>query len=360
MTVALGSQGQNSTGLETILASVRRFLAWATTDNVGTALDLALKLAGIVAALAIANLFQIKGQLAADPSCWTPLGLGDVDVTIRQDLNLTSSQAAIPIAALRALRDTDSNTQALGAQSPGRSMKLGCSEVQLAATTLESQPDLQIAQEQLFGHPLDEGSLSPSERKQRARLVAGIYQRYHYGLVPEIAVIIAADQALDVAAVRRVLLYIEARRHVDLLVNVSNYGKASVDNVTVPTPHGYTLIDSHPETGELPTGYKYLGAVGRHNLVFEDEPPADLAGGQSEIFIFEQVGGGAPYVSVSAVAPTGNAQHSVDVSLELKIFGLLVLLIVVPLVIRDIRRTSVARPASNGESSTGQTPPAAQ
>src|SRR4051794_10269336 len=103
---------------------MKRFLAWATLANVTKVADLALKLAGIVAVLAVLSFFKGRGDVYPVAECAAP-PYKPVDLGFPADrLHLTTAQAAVPIAALKIAE----RQNAVGLASGGESMRVACSE----------------------------------------------------------------------------------------------------------------------------------------------------------------------------------------------------------------------------------------
>ena len=325
-----------------------RFFVWATLDHVAKVADLALKLTGIVAVLAILSFFRGRGDLYPTADCWAPVS-PDLYQVIASDLKLTAAKARLPIAALRA----EARQPALPLGLGGGSMRIGCSRDIAAMEDLNSTQSLEGDEMEILGHPVRLRPLTVTERRKR---IAVLHQEYpdagsglvHY--VPELSVIIAADPALSAPDVKKVLEFIEKSRSIKVFVHVFNTGSADALNVTIPPPRGFSLIEGHPFKFDLPPGYKHLGEVGLQPIVYQDHPRVDLNPGSSVYFIFESPPGVKIHpVQISDIVPTGDTSPTVNVRHQLEVLGLLFALILMPLVVRDIRNTPTERSTAGTE-----------
>jgi hypothetical protein len=318
------------------------FRTWATLENVGKAADLALKLAGIVAVLAVLSFFKGRGDVFPRAECWAPIGLGDADQVIAHDLHLTPEQAATPVAALQAWKKEPALPLGLG----GESMRIGCGRDIAAVEDLRSRELTARSQAVLLGRPQAERPLSSVQRRQRMRLLRDEYPDTGKGIVhyvPSFAVVIAASPALSLRQVRKVLRFIEDQRQIKVIVDVENVGKADALDVTITPPRGFALSEQHPSRSDLPEDYGFLAKPGVQPIVYQDHPATDLSPGEHAYFILEGAGNAKTRtVHAADVVPKADTEPSINVTRQLVVFGLLVLLVLVPLVIRDVRDKSSA------------------
>jgi hypothetical protein len=308
-----------------------RFLAWATLANVTKAADLALKLAAVVAVLAVLSFFRGRGDVNPVADCWAPVR-SDVDEVIAANLHLTPMEASVTVAALK----QSARQPALPLGFGGDSMRIGCSR---DIEAIESLRDPNLAQRL--------AALAPQQRALRIALLRRMYPDSGPGIVhyvPELAFQIAGDPTLTLKKLRRVLEFIEQSRTIRVFVRVTNTGKADALDVTIRPPKGFSLTQGHPLSFDLPPEppeYQKLAQVGVQPVVNQSNPTEDLEPAESVYFIFESQGPRPPAVDFSDIVPEANTTPTVNVSRQFLILGLLLVIILVPLVIREIRNTPV-------------------
>jgi hypothetical protein len=188
------------------------------------------------------------------------------------------------------------------------------------------------------------GPLPPQQRARRIALLRRIYPDSGPGaphFVPLLAVQIAADPTLSLKKLRRILDLIEQSRKIVIFVHVANTGDADALDVKIPPPKGFDLIAEPPVSNGLPPDpeYQQLAVIGDQPIVYQSHPTEDLDPGESVYFIFESEDSRPSAVHLSDIVPEADTTPAVNISLQLIVFGALLVGILVPLVIREIKNT---------------------
>jgi hypothetical protein len=320
--------------MRTFSAGVKAFIEWATLPNVARVFDLTLKIAALVAVVAVASFFTGRGDLRTEASCLTEVKVPVYDdkgrTVLPRELGLTAEERAVPEAALRAER----LLLVPLADAAGESLRVACNDELLAVENLRRK-SMQSTADYLLGRgkaPL--GTLTFRERDEREELLLDLYPDAVGGAfstdlyAPQTAVFVAASAELDTDQIRRIVEYMEHFRSLEIRVDVTNVGSADALDVTIPSPEGFRLQD--PPRG---------GGSQDEEVVYANDPAHDLAPGEKAVFIFEASGAAllGSTVELTDLVPTANTTPKVNVRRQLTVFSALLLFVVVPLVVRDVR-----------------------